>query len=262
MNDKLDGKIILVTRPRHQSESLCHMIEQEGGTAIRLPLLEILPVEPDPDLERKISEITRCDAVIFISRNAVNATLEFLKNDLHCFSGKPIYAVGRSTAGALEEAGLDKVIYPEEGADSESLLALPSLQSPEVMNKKIMIFRGQGGRPMLADNLRQRGARVDYVEVYRRISTVYDRESLDSLWLDHRPDLIVISSGEGLQNLFDMVTSAWKQELLNTPLVVLGRRMAEQAERMGFTGRIVLADEASDDGLMKAIRRSFGVEQI
>ncbi len=261
MSDELRGKKILVTRPLHQAEPLCHMIEQASGTAIRLPMLEIQPAKPDPEIERKLSEIPRCDAVVFVSRNAVNSARKLLGDDLGCIRDKTVFAVGRSTADALKAVGVDEVIYPVEGSDSESLLALPLLQAPNVRNKKIVIIRGQGGREMLAESLRQRGAKVEYVEVYRRVPTVYDRETLARLWHEQRPDLIVISSGEGLQNLFDMVTSEWKQELITTPLVVLGRRMAEQAESIGFTGGMVLADEASDEGLMKAIRRSIGVEK-
>jgi uroporphyrinogen-III synthase len=45
----LDGVGVLVTRPAHQAEQLCALVEQQGGTAIPFPVLEIgepLDLEP------------------------------------------------------------------------------------------------------------------------------------------------------------------------------------------------------------------------
>jgi uroporphyrinogen-III synthase len=77
-----------------------------------------------------------------------------------------VFAVGPGTARALQAHGLDSIITPD-GQDSEALLALPQLA--DVAGKRVVIVRGVGGRALLADTLRARGAQVDFMECYRRM---------------------------------------------------------------------------------------------
>ncbi|MEA3242729.1 MAG: uroporphyrinogen-III synthase, partial [Pseudomonadota bacterium] len=50
----LQGVGVLVTRPAHQADSLCELIRQQGGTAIRFPVLEIRPPADPQNLMQAI----------------------------------------------------------------------------------------------------------------------------------------------------------------------------------------------------------------
>ncbi len=88
------------------------------------------------------------------------------------------FTVGAATAAILEAYGLD-VAYPEQGDDSEALLALPAFeQALRVHDPKVLIMRGEGGREFLAERLRGQGVAVDYLELYRRRNAVLPRRRI------------------------------------------------------------------------------------
>ncbi|WP_296815495.1 uroporphyrinogen-III synthase [Thiobacillus sp.] len=65
----------------------------------------------------------------------------------------------------MAEQGVEDVVTPD-GQDSEAVLALPQLQA--VAGRQVVIVRGVGGRALMADTLRARGADVHFMECYRR----------------------------------------------------------------------------------------------
>lgn len=258
MSERLKGKKILVTRPKEQAENLCRLIEEEDGIAIRLPVIDIQPVPDAPGLRAFLSKISSYDIGIFVSQNAVTRTLELLNKDFHALHDLRIVAIGKSTARLLKQAGITNVEYSETVASSETLLELPVLSNHHLKGAKVIIFRGIGGREFLADRLSERGAYVDYAEVYLRVPCRYDNVLLENIFFEERPDFVVITSIEGLQNLFDMLSSQQRSILLNTQLLVLGERMAKYALQLGFSKPPVVADETSDRGLLRAIMHSNG----
>lgn len=259
MEINLAGKKILVTRPQYQSETLCRLIENKGGEAIRFPVIGIKP-PPDPELTRQIlSRVADYDIGIFISQNAVNCTLELLNKGILALSSLKIIALGKATARLLEQAGFTVISHTAPVASSETLLELPVLQTGLLKGTRVIIFRGVGGREFLAETLTERGAVVDYAEVYERVPVRYEHRILEKIWLYDHPDYVIATSSEGLQYLFDMLSSDQKAILLDTQLVVLGARMAKLAKKLGFDKMPVIAEETSDEGLLKAIIRAAGV---
>lgn len=258
METNLARKKILVTRPQDQSETLCRLIEKKGGEAIRFPVIGIKP-PPDPDLLRQtLNRVADYDIGIFISQNAVNWTLELLNKDIQALYNLRIIAVGKTTARLLKKAGFSVISHTVPAASSETLLELPVLQAGSLRGSRVIIFRGVGGREFLAEILTERGAKVDYAEVYQRVPVQYEHNVLEKIWLHDRPDYIVVSSNEGLQYLFDMLSSDQKAILIDTQLVVLGPRMAELAKKLGFIKTPVIAEESSDEGLLRAILHAAG----
>ena len=259
METNLTGKKFLVTRPKQQSEALCTMIESKGGEAIRFPVIRIMPPAGTDALREILSRVADYDIGIFISQNAVNKVLELLNKDIHALYNLKLVAVGKATARLLKKAGFSEISHTDSVASSEALLDLPVLQADLLKGSRIIIFRGVGGRELLANILAERGAIVDYAEVYQRVPVHYENTILDKIWLHERPDYVIVTSNEGLQYLFDMLNLQQKSRLLETQLVVLGSRMAELAMDLGFGKKPVIAGETSDNGLLKAIIQAAGV---
>ena len=241
---------VVVTRPAHQARGLSDLIEQRGGHVILFPVLDIA-AKIDDEFLHLVDHLNEYQLALFISPNAVNLALPVIKAHSGLPSGLRIGAVGKATAAALTAQGCSVDVLPQDRFDSESLLALPAMQA--VRNTKIVIFRGQGGRELLADTLRKRGASVHYAECYRRVKPDSDPQLLLNHWAQHQLDIIIVTSVEGLTNLMDLVGGAGRDLLMATPLLMVSERMVEEARRLGVKSSIVMAAKASDQDIVDAL---------
>jgi uroporphyrinogen-III synthase len=245
----LAGVGVLVTRPAGQARPLCDLIESAGGRPLPFPTIEILPAA-DPEPARALLA-AEWDLMVFTSRNAVEFSLA-----LGCAGAWPnatlLAAVGRATAVALTAAGRAPDLVPPERYDSESLTALPGLA--EMAGRRVLIVRGEGGRALLGDVLTERGARVSFAEVYRRVRPLYDARPLLERW---RADLglVIATSDEVLLNLVDILGAAGRALLVSTPLVVISERTAQTARGLGFRA-VRVAERADDPAILKALIES------
>lgn len=247
----LDGLTIVVTRPAHQADNLCRLIEAEGGNTLRFPVIEILPPADVAPLQARLQDLADDHLAIFISANAVHYAYQALGGSL-LPENLLRAAVGQATARALASHGQPAHILPPAPYNSEALLVLPELQS--LQEKRVIIFRGGNGRALLADTLRGRGAQVDYAEVYRRIMSTLDPERLYRAWDKGKLDMIIITSNEGLRNLFARVDAGHRERLLETALVVISDRSATLAQELGFMRPAIVARAASDAALLEAAK--------
>lgn len=248
----LENCWVVVTRPSHQATRLSDCIQSQGGHPIAFPVIEITESSQTANAEHLIKGLDQYQLAIFISTNAVNRGLAMVGAHGHWPKTLSVAAVGKTTATALQAAGFDSVLVPRERFDSEGLLALPALHT--VTGQNIVIFRGQGGRTKLGDSLKRRGAKVDYLECYRRVRPRIDPSILRDHWRDRQLDIITVTSTEGLQNLYAMVGPDDRQNLLSTPLVVCHPRLVPIAHRLGWQATILVAKKNDDDGLVGAIK--------
>jgi uroporphyrinogen-III synthase len=249
--DDLSGFTVVITRPEHQAQNLTQLVQNAGGAAILFPLLAIdEPRHPQPAIEIARA-LDRYDLAIFISANAVEHGLRYVDAHGHWPQSLRIAAVGAATARALQEHHRPAAIVPADGYNSEALLAHPELQN--MHGKRVVIFRGEGGRELLGDTLKQRGAQVDYAEVYRRTKPPVDSQVLLDAWQRSGIDAIVVTSNESLQNLFDLVGPVGQAYLQRTQLVVMSERAAELARQLGVTVPARIVTPVSDAAILAAL---------
>jgi uroporphyrinogen-III synthase len=232
----LSGFVVLVTRPEHQADELVTAIDDAGGEAIRFPVIYIEP-QDSADVSRRLEALPAADITIFISTNAV-------MYGLHCVAGDEtaIAVIGPATKSAIESAGRQVDIFPEQGYDSEHLLAAAELQ--DVSGKNIRIIRGDGGRELLADTLRERGATVDYLSVYRRLTRAYSPNLLAGLehrWRDGQVDCV------------EILPAGCRELLGKTPLVTPSARVLQAASDKIPNAKVSLADSPQTDDMVRAL---------
>ncbi|MFQ5935056.1 MAG: uroporphyrinogen-III synthase [Acidiferrobacterales bacterium] len=244
---------VLVTRPAHQAGRLVKLIEAEGGTAVEFPTIEISPPRDRLTLQRLIDRLDSFEIAIFVSPNAVREAMALISERRSILPQALILAaIGRATARELERFGVAATVVPSEKFDSESLLASPQLQAIE--DKHIIIFRGEGGRELLGQTLAARGAAVEYADCYRRTMPRTDATPLLDRWQRGLIDIVTATSVQGLENLFIMLGESGRALLLKTPIVVISERMAQTCRELGFAHAPAVADEASDEGIVQAIK--------
>ncbi len=246
----LAGLRVLVTRPSQQAESLCHMIQAAGGRAMRLPVLEIREPEDSRRLDALIDRLHEFNLAIFVSANAVHYAVPRIRARAAKLERLRLATVGRKTAAVLSALGYRVGICPSDDFTSEALLGVPEMKA--LRGCDVIIFRGEGGRELLAETLRARGARVEYAEVYRRGIPRPDLRILNAWFRDRSSALITMTSEEGLRNLYDMCKPPLRKQLLQSALLAGGHRLCQSAMEMGFT-TVLAAGDPTDEAMFEGV---------
>ena len=249
---RLTGIGVLVTRPEPQAQHLCQLIGAEGGTPVRYPALSIRPRTDRAAVRAAIGPADRYDYVIFISANAARFGSDLLeqRRDIK------LVALAQPTASALNSAGYRVSLMPAEGADSESLLAMPQLA--HMSGQRVLIVRGVGGRELLGDVLTSRGAQVQYAEVYTREPARPGADvqaQIEQLWRQGGVSAYSATSVELLEALVGIVTHRCRELMDSTALFTGSRRVADAAIRLGLGSPLILADAPDDAALVSALIR-------
>ncbi|HAF00310.1 MAG TPA: uroporphyrinogen-III synthase [Methylophilaceae bacterium] len=237
---------VAITRPVDQAKKLTQLITEAGGSIIQFPLIEIAALEDYTQFESVIANLEMYDWVIFISSNAVQNSMPKITQ-----FGMPNHvqfaAIGPVTAKELQAFGVNNILTPKERFDSESLLALPEMHT--MQNKKVMIVRGVGGREILADTLKARGAKVAFAECYQRINPQSNCNMLEHAWKNQQLQAIVVTSSEAMRHLIDLAGNA--EWLKHTPLFVNHARIAELPMQLGL--KVIVTNTLGDEAMLQAL---------
>lgn len=251
----LTGITIAVTRPVDQAQGLCEAITHLGGRAVLFPLLAITPLQDYRAFEQQLTQLETTDWAIFISSNAVNYAMpRVLKRYGNIPDNLKFAAIGHQTAKELMHYGVRNVLTPHTRFDSETLLALPEMH--DVANMKIAIFRGVGGRELMAETLTARGANVYFTESYQRINPQTDTNLLAELWKKGELHAIIVTSSEAMRYLLDLAgTSEW---LRHVAICVNHARIAELPLQLGLT--VLVADAPGDKAMLSMLSRFLALD--
>ncbi|EMF4672400.1 uroporphyrinogen-III synthase [Providencia stuartii] len=242
---------ILVTRPEPAGSELVAAIKAKGAEAFALPLIQVGPGAELDLLGSRLQQLTQNDLVFLLSKNAVWYADLTLKQAGRNWSDKlSYYGIGRSTGQYFEALTSKMIRWPEHGETSEALLSLPELQFLE--GKRALLLRGNGGRELLASTLRSRGAQVEYCECYTRHPVLYDKAEFNQQWVNKGITDIVISSGQMLALLNELIAENTKAWWFNRRLLVVSERIADQARQIGWQ-QVCVANSADNNALLEAL---------
>ena len=244
-------RTVLVTRPAGQADRLCELLSKAGYRALHQPMLDIVEHQVlQPAQRQQLLDLDQYQHIVFISANAVRCGMSWIEQFWPQFpAAVSWYAVGDSSARLLLDYGIT-AIKPARRMDSDGLLALDGLR--QVGGQKILIVKGEGGRPTLEDRLLQRGARVDLLEVYQRQAPNLDAECLPALFTDYNFFAVLISSAEGLNNMLELLGHEALKLIGDCCMIVPGERLRTQAESAGIQ-RLVVALNATDQSMLDAL---------
>ena len=239
---------IAVTRPVDQAQSLCDSIRRHGGFATSFPLIAVSALQDYQTFDQQITQLESTDWAIFISSNAVDFAMpRVLKKYSKLPESLKFAAIGHQTAKALASYGVNKVLTPHTRFDSETLLALAEMQN--VTGKSIAIFRGIGGRELMAETLKTRSANVYFAESYRRVNPQKNTDLLDAQWKHNKLDAVIVTSSEAMRHLLEMAGN--KEWLRHITLCVNHERIAELPRQLGL--KVLVASAPGDEAMLHCL---------
>lgn len=231
MSDQLQGLRVLVTRPARQASTLARAISAAGGEAVLLPGIDI---EEKSAVEIRAGLVSAADSdlLVFVSPNAARIALGARTSGVALPARARVAAIGAGTAQELKKHGVQGIITSRHGSDTEALLKCPEIKALGA-GARVTVFRGEGGREMLAQWLRERDVEVKYVECYRRRRPVRDAAELQPLWEKGAFAAWSATSAEIVDNLFELAGESGRPRLLDAPLFVTHPRIAGRAFALG-----------------------------
>ncbi len=251
--DDLTGARVVVTRPRRQAGPLIDSLVRRGAEPLPLPTIRIEPIDDLAQLDVAIEESRRgvFDWCVFTSANAV----EVFANRMDVLDVHPdqlatmrVAAVGRATAAAVAEAGLNLTLVPEQ-ATADALAA--RLRQVMGASARVLYPRSAMGRDVLPNELRAAGYDVLAVDVYRTLPEPnVDRRVLDRVRRGE-VDVITFASPSSVRHLVALLAA--EDIALNAiPVVCAGPVTAQAAREAGL---LVVAVSESPD--MAAISKAI-----
>lgn len=252
---------VLITRPEPQASHWQQLLSDAGWASAVVPVMAIVAVSDRAareQIKQQVLNFDRYDKAVFVSRNAVSHACQWL--DMYwpqLPADMQYFAVGSATAQQLSQADINvTALRGEDSAmNSEALLAAPSLQ--QVAGDKVIIFRGVGGRNLFAQTLRERGAEVDFCQLYhRQLPAEAEAQLLQALAPEaRRHDILSVHSGESLQLLMQLLQAhpALADYARGRPLLLPGERVAALAREAGFQDLLV-AHNASDKSMIATLK--------
>lgn len=252
----------MATRPLHQNADWSSRLRDCGYEVVDLPLLDILAVDDAQHAvaKTKILNLDEYSKVIFVSQNAVDYALPLIDQYWPALPEQTTwFSVGARTAQHLQSKFFDyfhlspEILADEYEMNSESLLARTEFHN--VRDEKILIVRGVGGRPLIADCLTQRGATVHHCELYLRALPADSRVTIQQLSCSSK-DILPVFSAESLNNFVTLSQETGKAEVsekyTQLQVIVPSERVAKSAETLGFN-HVYCATNASEEAMLAAI---------
>jgi uroporphyrinogen III methyltransferase / synthase len=166
----LHGEVVAVTRARAQASELAGRLRALGAEVVETPALRIEPLAvelPEPP-----------DLLCFTSPNGVRLYFEALTGDARSLSGTRIAAIGPGTATALREHGIEADVLPERFV-AEGLLE--ALDGEPLDGRRVLVARAAEARDTLPDGLRERGAQVEVLALYRTVAEPLSEAQAEAL---------------------------------------------------------------------------------
>jgi uroporphyrinogen-III synthase len=249
---------VIITRPLAQAQPLAQRVAASGREAVVFPLLDILPLADQSRLQAVLGDVESYAMVAFVSPNAIDAAFSVRKD----WPAQVTLAVmGEGSKSALAHHGVTpanaRIVHPIDPQRTDSQTLLEVLDIDTLRGRKVLIVRGETGRELLADALRDKGVQVEQVAAYRRAAPVLDPAGQEQLLrlLECSGDWIITSS-EALRILLQMVTEAAGDagvaKMQQQHIIVPHVRIAESAQKLGF-GHITQTG-SGDEPLLAALQ--------
>lgn len=264
----LFGKRIVITRAREQAGRLHGLLQARGAEVTESPLISIEPCDEDGSggvsACQVVQRLTSYDWVVFTSVNGVALFFDQLADaggDARAFGGVRVAAIGPATARALQDHGIRADLVPDRfigEAVADSLIERGVGEGTRVLVPRALV-----ARDTLPDMLRETGALVDVVPVYRTElpSTEASFADLRELIEAGEVDVITFTAPSTARNLATVLDgqddpTRWRRSLDGIVLASVGPVTSRAMEELGFDVAVE-ARTHTMEGLVEALETYY-----
>lgn len=245
----LTGYTVLVTRSSRQALPLKRLIEEAGGEARALPLIETVPVKEKWEEHVDTLKQATFDWIVFTSANAVRFFHDLWKESRKELSSTvKIAAIGTKTAQAVDRLGWPIHVTPSEFVAEE----LRDVLIKHVTSGETVLFpRSALARHVIRPALEKIGAMVIDMPIYTS-AQVSENEATLKRWIQEGVlDVLTFTSPSTVKAFVSFVyeeREKWQQ--LRT--VCIGPITEQEALRQGFQ-RIIVAKPYTIEGMIQTL---------
>lgn len=262
----LEGKTVVVTRPRLQAASLVEPLRHLGAEVLLAPTIRIMPRALDDEIVRVVvNELAGYQLIIFTSANAVEVFLGYLTElglPLASLDDAVVAAVGPKTASALEERGVACDVMAGDFV-AEGLLHTLEERAVAPAGTRVLIPSARLARTVVPDALRASGAIVSVLPVYDTVPA--KRLEVPAARIE-RADFITFTSGSTARRFAGLMDAAGTagtaggpgagrplaERLSGVALCSIGPATSDTLRELGLTVAVE-ASEHTAAGLVAAI---------
>ncbi|MBN1192349.1 MAG: uroporphyrinogen-III synthase [Coriobacteriia bacterium] len=209
--EALSGCCILITRARHQAAALAEPLEALGAEVLVAPVIDTVDPEDWGPVDVALGELAGYDWIILTSANAVDRLFRRMQEvgvPVDALSGAKIAVVGPATADRLEDFDVVPDLVPDDYRGEGLLEAFGKMGVGP--GCRVLIPRAEKAREILPDGLREAGAHVDVVPVYRTVPAQPEPTVIESLKVG-RVDVVTFTSPSTAKHFLAWVESAGLQ---------------------------------------------------
>jgi uroporphyrinogen-III synthase len=245
----LEGRRILVTRPRGQSRPLVERLRVLGAEAVAVPTISIVGPRAGGPLDAALRRLDEYDWVVVTSANgarACGARARALGVALGRARARWA-AIGPATARALRVAGVIPAMTP-----SRFLTDAIAEEIPLATGNRVLLPRTEAAPPGLTQALRRRGAVIDEVAAYRTVlAPPRSRARVQALVGGGHLDAVVVTSPSTVRGLVRLLGEG-RGALRRVRIACIGPVTAAAVVEEGLRPAVVARDHTVD-GLLDAL---------
>jgi uroporphyrinogen-III synthase len=211
MPSSLDNKILAITRNNLQAREFSELVALQGGRAIALPTIEIVPKDPSA-LDEFIAIVNKNETeyCAFLSPQAVDvlfnfATRKYKVDELvSALNSRIIVAIGPKTRQRLADRGIDVKMVPERYSSVGLVELFSKMDNPN--RKEILIPRSEASNEFVERSLSTLKMVVNVFFLYTVRTSVITPVWKDFVLLleQNKVDAIVFTSASNVRSFFEI----------------------------------------------------------
>jgi len=250
----LQGKRILITRPKEQSEAWVEELQNLGAEVHIYPLIKIVSIVDSAEIKQALQQLETFDWLVFTSTNGVSSFFEaclkhFLSN---AYMGKlpKIATVGPATTDELAKYDLKPLITPQRFTGNDLAAEFGDVKGLKILFPTTTIFRED-----LSGILKRRGADLHKIPFYDTQFTPIEEAGKLTEIMNNGVDIVTFASPSAVRSFHEKMLAAGIK-MGKILLACIGPATSAEARKLGLKVDIE-AENFTTGGLTEAIIKHY-----